>query len=126
MILPPSVGLWNWDLRAGRVVFSHRWKALLGYTEAEVGDLPDEWLGRVHPEDRRALQAAIMAHGEGHTESLQHVHRLLHRDGTYRWVLSRGVAARDEFGRACRLAGSLSAVTRRQGRASTAGASALT
>jgi PAS domain-containing protein len=56
-------GLWDWDLATQRVYFSARWKAMLGYEEAEIGDGPEEWLSRVHKEDRAALQGSRSQHG---------------------------------------------------------------
>ena len=55
-------GLWDWDVAAGVVYYSPRWKSMLGYgDDAEIGDGPHEWLDRVHPDDREELAAAIAA-----------------------------------------------------------------
>ena len=104
-------GVWDWNLTTNEVYWSPRWKAMLGYSEAEIGTSPDEWLSRVHPEDRSRVSDALAVHidqGQGHYES---EHRLLHRDGTFRWVLCRGAAFRNHLGVATRLAGSLSDIT---------------
>ena len=45
-------GLWDWDLDEGTVYYSARWSEMLGYTEEAIGNSPEEWLDRVHPEDR--------------------------------------------------------------------------
>jgi diguanylate cyclase (GGDEF)-like protein/PAS domain S-box-containing protein len=104
-------GIWDWDLPSGRIYFSPRWKAILGYSDDAVADLPQEWLGRVHPGDVEQLQAAIDAHLDGQAAQLESEHRMRHRDGAYRWVLSRGVAIRDQDGTATRLAGSMTDIT---------------
>src|SRR4030095_2165501 len=39
-------GLWDWDLRRDEIYFSPRWKSMLGFTEAEIANRPEEWLGR--------------------------------------------------------------------------------
>src|SRR5207248_1331206 len=44
-------GLWVWDLGADTVYYSGRWKEMLGFPESEIGDSPDEWFARVHPDD---------------------------------------------------------------------------
>ncbi|HKP11706.1 MAG TPA: GAF domain-containing protein, partial [Blastocatellia bacterium] len=44
-------GLWDWNLATNEMQFCPRWKAMLGYAANEVGNRPDEWLKRVHPED---------------------------------------------------------------------------
>ena len=53
-------GLWDWDLDKGTVYYSARWSEMLGYTEDAIGTNPEEWLDRVHPEDRAALMAELV------------------------------------------------------------------
>ena len=104
-------GLWDWDLVANAAHWSTRWKAMLGYGESELGDDPEEWFRRVHPEDIGQVRESLEQHlasGSGHYER---EHRLLHRDETYRWVRCRGAAVRNAAGVATRLAGSFTDVT---------------
>jgi diguanylate cyclase (GGDEF)-like protein/PAS domain S-box-containing protein len=107
-------GLWDWDLKTGRVYYSARWKAMLGCGEGEVGESPEEWMRRVHPDDAAALRAALEAHVEGRSPHFESEHRMLHRDGGYRWMLSRGIVVRDKEGRASRMAGSQTDITDRK------------
>jgi len=107
-------GIWDWDLLAGSVHYSPRWKQMLGYSEAEIGDSPEEWLQRVRADDLGRLRAAIDAHLEGATPHFESEHRIRHADGTYRWLFSRGVAVRDRENRATRMAGSISDITDRK------------
>ncbi|WP_051323861.1 putative bifunctional diguanylate cyclase/phosphodiesterase [Candidatus Solirubrobacter pratensis] len=107
-------GIWDWDVDAGTVYFSARWKAMLGYAEHEVGPTRGEWLGRVHQDDRAALAQALDAHLTGPDEHFEFEHRIQHRDGSYRWMLTRGVAVRDIHGRATRVVGSQTDVTARK------------
>jgi diguanylate cyclase (GGDEF)-like protein/PAS domain S-box-containing protein len=106
-------GIWDWDLAHGRVYFSPRWKGLIGFAEDELGDAPEEWLSRVHPDDRKALKDAIAASLADMERPLAVEHRLLHRDGTYRWMLARGRALA-KHGRALRIAGSQTDLTDRK------------
>ena len=104
-------GLWDWNLGTNEVYWSPRWKAMLGYDESAIGVSPDEWLTRVHHEDAGRVKDALAAHladGSGFYES---EHRILHRNGTFRWVLCRGAAVRDRHGAVTRLAGSLTDIT---------------
>ena len=107
-------GLWDWDLRAGSVYFSPRWKAMLGYSEDQIGSSPDEWFKRVHSDDLTALKAACDEHFSGKTEQLRGECRLLHNDGQYRWMLYRGVAIKDDQGTVIRAAGSFTDITERK------------
>ncbi len=107
-------GLWDWDLRTEQIYFSPRWKAMLGYEEPELSNSPEEWFSRVHPHEIKWLEAQIMAHLEGQTQHLEIEHRMRHRDGSYRWMLSRGFAVRDGVGKAYRMAGSQTDITERK------------
>jgi len=107
-------GVWDWDLRADRVYYSPRWKAMLGYAEEDVGESPADWFRLVHPEDLDRLTGKLTAHRDGQTPHFEHEHRMLHRDGSYRWVLNRGFALRDDEGRAYRMAGAQTDVTDRR------------
>jgi PAS domain S-box-containing protein len=100
-------GLWDWDLVKHRVYFSPRWKQALGHGEEEIGEGPEEWLDRVHPDDRAGLEARIRGHLAGASEHLIAEYRLRHADGSHRWKLSRGLAVREPgTERATRMAGS--------------------
>ena len=107
-------GIWDWDLTRGTVYFAPRWKAITGYTNGEIGDSPEDWLGRVHPEDAERVQAEIEAHLEGRSPHFESEHRIRHADGGYKWVFSRGVAIRNENGEPTRMAGSMSNITDRK------------
>ncbi len=107
-------GIWDWNLTVDTFYFSPRWKSMLGYTEAEIGNQLTDWHQKVHPEDLPQLMAQLTAHIEGHSAQFEIQHRILHRDGNYRWMLTRGVAARDASGKAIHMAGSQSDITEKR------------
>ena len=114
-------GLWDWDLAGDKIYFSPRWKAILGYGESELSSDPGEWLGRVHPDDLSRLRADLEAHIGGDdsrsapfARHWENEHRIRHQDGSYRWVLSRGIAVRKNDGKAHRMAGSLTDISLRK------------
>lgn len=104
-------GLWDWNLASGLVHFSPRWKAMLGYQDSEIEDKPEEWLDRIHDADRERVKEEIAAHQKGMTPHFETEHRVLHKDGGFRWMLSRGVAVYDSSGNALRMAGSQTDIT---------------
>ncbi|HJT24521.1 MAG TPA: EAL domain-containing protein, partial [bacterium] len=108
-------GLWDWNLRTGEVYFSPRWKSILGYKENEIGSKPDDWFELVHPEDVAHLKSAILDHLEGRTEFLEFEHRVLRKSGDYLWMGVRGIAVRGADGKAARLAGSQTDISRQKG-----------
>src|SRR5207248_416181 len=102
-----------WDLLADRIYFSPRWHAILGRLERPGDADPTAWFELVHHEDVMRLRAAIDAHLAGRTPHLESEHRVRHANGSWRWVLTRGLAIRGPDGVATRMAGSLSDITDR-------------
>ncbi len=98
-------GLWDWDIKGNKVFYSPRWKAMLGYSEHEIGHTLDEWLNRIHPEDIERVREELEYHLEGLNQNFESEHRVLHKDASYRWILNRALAVRDETGKAERMAG---------------------
>ena len=88
-------GIWDWNLRTGALYVSPRWKLMLGLDEGEPIARPDDWLDRVHEHDATSLRESIERHVAGHTPQFENEHRVRHEDGSYRWVLARGLAIRD-------------------------------
>jgi diguanylate cyclase (GGDEF)-like protein/PAS domain S-box-containing protein len=97
-------GLWDFDIESNEVHFSPRWKAMLGYPIDAQLDSPD-WRSLVHPEDMSRVQSAIRDHVAGKSPIFESVHRMKHRNGDWRWVVSRAKARVDEHGRLLRLVG---------------------
>jgi diguanylate cyclase (GGDEF)-like protein/PAS domain S-box-containing protein len=104
-------GLWDWSLAANIVHFSPRWKSMLGYQEGQIGNRPEEWFDRIHDADRERVKEEIAAHQKGLTPHFESEHRVLHKDGSFRWMLSRGVAVHDASGNTLRMAGSQTDIT---------------
>lgn len=107
-----GTGLWDRDVPSGRIHYSTGWKALLGYTEAEIGDRIDESYTRIHPDDLDYVRTTILAHFEQRTPLYEVEHRIRRKDGSYMWVSSRGkVVERDADGRALRMIGTTTDIT---------------
>jgi PAS domain S-box-containing protein len=104
-------GLWDWKLSTAEIYYSARWKAIIGYEDHEIGASPEEWFERIHPEDRPRVKQDIESHLAGLSSHFESEHRMRHKGGTFRWVLTRGMAVRDAEGVAVRMAGSQSDIT---------------
>ncbi|NML15436.1 PAS domain-containing protein [Azohydromonas caseinilytica] len=98
-------GLWEWDIAADRMRLSPRWKSMLGFAEHELGEARAQWRERIHPQDLPALEQALQRHLADAQARFQCELRLLHKDGSLRWVLSRGVALRHASGTPYRMVG---------------------
>lgn len=107
-------GLWDWNLGSNRIFFSDRWKQMLGYATDEIEDGAEEWFSRIHPEDVQRVSAQIDAHLNGTATNFESEHRVRHFDDTYRWMLVRGLAVRDDENNAYRIAGSMTDITERK------------
>jgi PAS domain S-box-containing protein len=107
-------GVWDWDLKTNEVYFSPRCQEMVGYAEPELSNQIQDWTSRLHPEDVDEFWQAVTDYQAGHTQQFEVQSRLLHQDGTYHWMWSRGVAVRDAAGVAYRLAGTLSDITYRK------------
>jgi diguanylate cyclase (GGDEF)-like protein/PAS domain S-box-containing protein len=97
-------GLWDFDVESNEVYFSPRWKAMLGYADEDMQGSPD-WRSLVHPDDLSRVQAAIRDHVAGKTPTFESTHRMRHKSGEWRWVVSRAKARVDKHGRLLRLVG---------------------
>ena len=107
-------GLWDWNIKKEWVYYSPRWKDMLGYADDEIEPTIDEWIDRIHPDDREAVLYAISNHLNNNTHHFESEHRILHHDGSYHWMLVRGMAVRDVNGIAYRMAGSQTDITARK------------
>jgi diguanylate cyclase (GGDEF)-like protein/PAS domain S-box-containing protein len=104
-------GLWDWDLVNGTVYYSPRWQAMLGYDEGEIGTSPSEWLDRAHPDDSLRLRKLVEECAGGRQSSLQTEHRIMAKDGSYRWALCRAATVSANGGRPVRMVGALTDIT---------------
>ncbi len=107
-------GIWDWNLLTDEVYFSPRWKSMLGFQAHELPDSFDTWRGLLHPDDVEQAMSELRAHLEGHKAVYELEHRLRCRDGSYRWILTRGIALRDGAGRAVRMVGAHTDVSERR------------
>ncbi|MBK1990824.1 PAS domain S-box protein [Sphaerospermopsis aphanizomenoides BCCUSP55] len=107
-------GIWDWDLRTNQVFFSTRWKEMRGFREDEISKELEEWLSRIHPDDYERIIQALNNHFDHKTPFFQEEYRIRRKDGSYLWILDRGQALWDEAGKAIRMSGSETDITRQK------------
>ncbi|WP_312997900.1 diguanylate cyclase [Achromobacter animicus] len=101
-----GTGVWDRNVVTGEITYSPGWKALLGYGESELTTRIEDAYTRLHPDDLVYVRAAMQDHFDGKTDSYEVEHRIRCKDGSYKWICSRGkVVSRDESGRALRMMG---------------------
>ncbi len=104
-------GIWDWNLQTQTIYFSPRWLAILGYELEELQSTPQEWIDRIHVEDKARFEVELKSHLSGEKAVFRSEYRIRHKDDTYRWVLSQGLAVRDSQGCVLRIAGSQTDLT---------------
>jgi diguanylate cyclase (GGDEF)-like protein/PAS domain S-box-containing protein len=107
-----GTGIWDRDVTTGIIEYSPGWKAILGYGVDEISHFIHDSYTRVHPDELAYVQATIQDHFDAKTPSYEVEHRLRCKDGSYKWVSSRGkVVARDPDGKPLRMIGTTSDIT---------------
>jgi len=100
-----DVGSWDWDLQQNEVVFSPEWKKHLGYSPSELPDRYEEWERRIHPDDRTWVFEHVRRSQSDPASAYVVEFRLRHKDGSWRWIHSRGQVVRDSGGQPKRMLG---------------------
>ncbi|MDO9030075.1 MAG: PAS domain-containing protein [Hydrogenophaga sp.] len=105
-------GVWDWNIATGEEFFSSRILAMFGFAEGEITHLAEALDNRTHPDDVAQMLADRQAHFDGHTPVYRNEHRVRCKDGSWKWVLSRGmVIARDAAGAPLRMVGTHTDIT---------------
>lgn len=108
-------GVWDWNPQTNEVFFSKQWKIMLGYEDHEIENKLEEWDKRLFPDDKETVYQLLNQHISGHTPVYISEHRLLCKDGTYKWILDRGkIMTRDADGRPLRFIGTHADISERK------------
>lgn len=105
-------GVWDWNLATGEEYVSPRIKAMYGYADGDLASSAAELDARTHPDDVPQMQADRQAHFDGRAPAYRNEHRIRCKDGSWKWVLSRGmVIERDADGKPLRMVGTHTDIT---------------
>lgn len=108
-------GVWDWAIRRGVVFYSRRYLEIVGFGAEEFGVTLDSWKNGIHPEDRPEVLRGLTRTVDGLDSLFTAEYRFLCRDGSYKWILSRGkIVEWDENGRGLRMIASHADVTARR------------
>jgi PAS domain S-box-containing protein len=89
-------GVWEIDWISNERYYSPRWKEIIGYQDDELPNDRKAWIDRIHPDD---LEVVRKYQDEFHirpNDRHEVEFRMRHKDGSWRWVLSRGVAVYED------------------------------
>ncbi len=108
-------GLWDWNVSDNTVFFSKRWKGMIGFSDNELGNHFEAWELRMHPDDKIAVYTTLQDYFDGKIPVYNIEHRLLCKDGHYKWILARGiVVSRDAGGKPLRMIGTHTDISERK------------
>jgi diguanylate cyclase (GGDEF)-like protein/PAS domain S-box-containing protein len=110
-----GAGVWDWNLLTNEQTHSQRWLEMLGYAVGELAHRYSEFEARIHPQDKERLLGARNAYLDGSAERYEVDQRVRCKDGSWKWVLSRGMLiSRDAEGKPLRMIGTHTDITSRK------------
>ncbi len=110
-----ELGFWDWNIITGEVKRNERWARMLGYSYEEIQNTTQQWADFVHPDDREMAWQSIYDVTEGRSKAHKLEYRMLHKDGSIRWILDQAnVMQRDAKGNTIRMSGTHTDITMRK------------
>jgi diguanylate cyclase (GGDEF)-like protein/PAS domain S-box-containing protein len=108
-------GIWDWDIPTNKMLYSPRFKEILGLSEDDVLEGYRDWEQRVHPDDLHPTLTALRACLTGKSASFQSEYRMRCKDGEWKWIMTRAVVvARDVHGQPLRMTGTVSDISEKR------------
>lgn len=107
-------GIFDWNIKKNEAFFSTQYKEMLGYTDSEVENSYQGWRNLLHPEDIDLTEATWKAYINHQIPQYSIEFRLRCKDGTYKWILARGMAQWNQDGEAIRMIGSHQDISQRK------------
>lgn len=107
-------GLWDLNLVTKETFISPPWGAMLGYSEAEINSNLSQWEKLLHPDDKDKAIQALDDYINAKSEKYDIEFRLLHKNGSYRWIRSKATVLRDMSGDPLRISGSHTDITEKR------------
>jgi two-component system cell cycle sensor histidine kinase/response regulator CckA len=105
------VGVWDWNVQTNEFYLDQNVKEILGYRDSEIPNEIDVWSEYVHPEDKQSVMETFQAHIDGKIPEFVFEHRMIHKDGSVRWIMARGTAMRNAQGNPIRVIGTDTDIT---------------
>jgi diguanylate cyclase (GGDEF)-like protein/PAS domain S-box-containing protein len=110
-----DLGFWDWNILTGNVIRNAQWANMLGYTYEEIQHTTQQWTDFIHPEDRDKAWKSIIDVIEGRSPAHKLEYRMLHKDGSIRWILDQAkVMKRDANGTPTRMSGTHNDISKRK------------
>lgn len=109
-----SDAIWDWDILSGSLNFNSSFTKNFGHPHTQL-QIESGWNAKIHPDDReRVAKKMAMAHSDPSVSYWEDEYRFYRSDGTIAFVFDRGTIVRDEAGKAIRMIGAMSDLTRQK------------
>ncbi|MDH5570194.1 MAG: PAS domain-containing protein [Gammaproteobacteria bacterium] len=107
-------GIWDWSISSNKLFLSDRWKEMLGYEPDEINNTFLSWRNLVHPDDLGIFLVNWVEYMEGSAQQFYLEYRLKQKNGSYAWILCRGISSYNNQGIITRLSGSHTDITQQK------------
>lgn len=108
-------GVWDWDITTDSVFRSARWCQIFGYDQGEISSTATAGRQLVHPDDLAQKVTEMQTYLQGGKEIYESEYRMACKDGTWKWVVSRGmIISRDDLGKPTRMIGTHTDISQRK------------
>lgn len=110
-----DLGLWDWNIKTGDVIFNKRWAEMIGYELNELKPNVSQWEELVHPEDMKKINNELEKHFSGEISYYSTEHRMKSKSGDWIWILDKGkIVERDSEGKPLKAVGTHMDITERK------------
>jgi PAS domain S-box-containing protein len=109
-----GIGVWDFDVLSREVRVEGTLKATLGYEEEEIGGPLGAWEALIFPGDRADVLSRLEAVANGSATTFDAEFRLIHKDGSLRWLLSKGATTDTVDGKPARIRGTYTDITQQK------------
>jgi two-component system, sensor histidine kinase and response regulator len=110
-----DLGFWDINLKTQKGIVNERWAEMLGYTMAEVHDVPSTWENSLHPADRERVLEEGRKYRAGEIADYEIEYRAVTKQGNIKWLVTRGAAVEwNEQGSPTRMVGTVKDITARK------------
>ncbi|MBW4935051.1 GGDEF domain-containing protein [Marinobacter sp. F4206] len=93
-----GAGTWEFNLDTGEIIFNDRWASMLGYSLDELSPVSFQtWERLSHADDVQAAHQALAQYLNGENPQYECVVRMLHKNGQWRYIHTRGTLLTDRY-----------------------------
>lgn len=108
-------GVWDMNTETGEMMYSKRWKEMLGFADTDIRNQVSDWERLIHPDDKESALRVATQFLDGRDPAYFNEFRLRCKDGSWKWILARGTAvSRKADGKVLRAIGTHTDITPRK------------